>query len=221
MYQPLPDFAPLYPPGEWWRIYLNHLLNTREPTDGVGLIKQTNRDSGLKSREWMRFTATPPEAKIGTPKSIVLSLPVEGGASALKNRHPDSWKLASEGRRESRKIISTLETLYGRTPYFHLLSDQLLACFPAAQDKDFIEIHASLLCIEAFRKVEKVLRLDDNNLITELKDGLERNDTRLKTVAEETRRKLLSADPQNPSPSILDALFRIGPDAIFALLPTF
>lgn len=139
---------------------------------------------------------------------MTLSLPVEGGASALKNCAPASWRLAPEAVRESRKAASTLSTVYGRQPFFHLLEDDLRISPQPGEG-------ASEVCMEKFGAVCKVLGLEDASLIDALAERVARGDQRLRDI----RRELCT--DFSPGLSIVDSVVRMGPDAIFSLLPSF
>lgn len=196
MYQPLPSFPPLYAPGAWWRIHVASLLDGRSIEEATGIA---NRSAGIKPREWMR---------IRVEGDAVLSLPVDGGASALKNRHPDSWRMAGEAGRDLRKIHSTLNTLYGRTPYYFLLEDSLNAeGAPGDRAKD--------VCTRAYKRIKAILGLDDPGLVKDIGRELERGSETLLALYNE------KAKAFSPALSIIDTIVRIGPDAIFALLPTY
>ena len=197
MHQPLPIFPPLFPPLEWWRIFCVDLTMRAATLDAAvtpriedfsGSISRANAEGGVTAREWVRFSVD---------ADVTLSLPVEGGASALKNRRPDSWVFAREAPREARKIASTLATLYGRTPFFHLLGDDLTPC-PEPGMK-VAEVNG-----EMFGRIIRILGLGDVYLLQSLRT------TDIST--------LRTADP---SSALLPALFRLGPDAIFLLLKPF
>lgn len=193
----LPDFPPLFPTGEWWRAYVAaRLAGDERPAEMI----VGNMEGGARRRDWMR---------IAIAGGQTLSVPVEGGASALKNRDPRGWRLAPEASREGRKAAATLATVYGRHPYFHLLSDMLPAdlAVPGAPARG--------VCLEAFRTVESLLGLDDPTLLAGLRRAVDGHDRRIGMVGADCRGRL------RPGLSILDAVFTLGRDAIFALLPPF
>ena len=198
MFQPLPIFPPLYPPGEWWRLFLSHRLagNTEDEA-----IRAANAAANVKPRGWMRITV---EA------DSVLSLPVAGGASALKNRHPDSWVIATESIREGRKIINTLSTLYGNRPFYHILAPHLTEIFTSDAG-----IRASAIALEAFSNVVRILSLDNDTLLKDIRLRIAAGDRLLKETGMEFETK------SSLHLSILDSIFTLGPDAIFAILPAF
>lgn len=234
---PLPEFAPLFPSMEWWRIFLSRRLEMPDTggDDALRLaVRLANTESRLKSREWMRFAVcAPARAAAAADMSAqvsVLSLPVEGSASALKNRHPRSWMLAREALREAEKIKATLATAYGRTPYFHILADTLFSGSgfggntftgdgPAGRPS------AGDVCDEAFSGIVSLLCLDDDRLLRDLRERMKRGDAVLRNVRGDVLQRLgetgASLSGAGGGVSILHSLFHIGPDTVFALLPSF
>lgn len=180
MYHPKPDFPPLFPKVGWWRRYTASILNGETPQEA---IRKAN--ASVKPREWMRFDG--------------LSLPIEGGASALKNRLPATWRLSEKAVAEGRKMDATLATRYGGTPFYRLL-DHLISLRDTIQGKEM----ASEVCIEAFRRVEGILGLDRIDLLESARDF-----------------KPPIPDWIDNEEEILALLFRKGLEAIFQLLPTF
>ena len=195
MYQPLPTFPPLYPPGEWWRNFIKGILENFSENESIA---NANKASGIAPRAWMRLYL-----KGGS----LLSLPVSGGASTLKNRHPDSWLTAHEAVREAVKIDHTVATLYGNQPYFIPLSPEL-----SLEDIIQTTTFAKDICIMAFERVKRILALDDRSLIEDIKCRLKNHDSLLLDAMEEFRLKI------DCGLSIPDALFTLGPDAIFSIL---
>lgn len=189
-----PTFPPLLAPGEWWRLYLGARLSGDSDS---AAIASANKKSGLKSRQWMRFKIS---------GDTILSLPVKGGASALKNRFPSGWELSDEAGRAARKINSTLATVYGRYPFFPFLHDDLSAA-PAGRAED--------VCMSAFEAVKRILGIDDAELLKALKTKIDSHDTLLPEIAKEAKTNF------NPELSVIDIIFRSGPDAIFALIEPF
>ena len=192
----LPDFPPLFPDVEWWRLFVEMRL---QGVSSAEACAEAGRRRGLKPRSWMRVLLA---------GDTMLSLPVSGGASALKNRPADSWELAPEAAPRRRKFEATLATLYGRTPFFHLLRETLL---PGGGE----EVTAREVCRDAFLKVEALLGLDNEELLAMLRERMARRDATLASMVEAYDAK---ADRRL---SIIDVLARLGPDAIFTLLPTF
>lgn len=193
MTHPLPSYPPLFPPGKWWRLYLEALCAGVSRPEAVA---RANALGGIRPRAWMRFEVAGPST---------LSVPVAGGASALKNRPAGSWRLAPGAERQLRKIRHTLATLYGSTPYFGVID----VIDPSVEYAD-----CAALCTDAFHRVEKVLGID-GELLRSLRRWREEEPERLKAVCEAYK------GPSDLSMSILDPLFRLGPCAIYTVLNSF
>lgn len=198
MYQPLPDFPPLYAPGLWWTLYFNELWRGKETSEA---IRTANRGCGLKSREWMRLEI----------KGDCIPMPVEGGGNALKNRHPESWVLAANAPLLARKGDLNLATVYGSTPYFRLLSSDIGLENLAIGGR----CKASQICNEAHVAVSEILGIENAEKVKALKEACRENHET--SAALSIRIKELF----NPNRSILDAVYRFGQETIFALLPAF
>ena len=184
-------FPPLFASVAWWRLYVGALLQG----SAVAACMEA-ASSDIRRRDRMRFAVS---------GGAVLSLPVVGGASALKNRAPETWRLAPEAARESRKMLHTLETLYGRSPYFHLLADEVVG----SVDNYLPGMSAEEVCQGAFKRVCAVLGLDDDNLLASLSVH----------GAEPRFRQIRAALYVGVSPelSILDPLFRLVPSTLLIL----
>lgn len=162
-------------------------------------ISAANQNSGIKPREWLRVSIV---------SDTLISMPVAGSASALKNHHPFSWCLAPEAQKVAVKAAATLSTVYGRTPFFHLLEESFSLAGKIGEP-------ASSLCMRAFHNVEEILGINENALIHALRDSMEQKTHRIHDICSYTAKKA------NMSLSIIDTLCRLGPDAIFALVFTF
>lgn len=212
MTQPLPCFPPLFASGNWWRIFVRLLLGGLAEGEAIA---GANARCGLPPRCWMRLSLA---------DGAVLSLPVAGGASALKNRRPDTWVMAREAEREWRKAQATIVTLYGKAPYCHLLIGGLLG---STDPSDVAGMKAGALCMAAFDAVIDALGLRDAELIDRMRRIVEAKDTAIQDVTgmHEAMRMhdvIREYDGKfHPELSILDALLRLGPDAIFPLMGAF
>lgn len=133
---------------------------------------------------------------------LLLSVPVVGGASALKHSNPDSWVI-SDHDHWNLKHRHALETAYSRTPYFahfYPALETLLATPP---------MMASELCERCGRWVFDAL--DYDNLKEELREYKIASPHRAESMREYILKQTL------PHLSIADALFRVGKDLIFLL----
>lgn len=134
----------------------------------------------------------------------VLSVPVSGGIRMVKRVSPERWMVADE--KPWRHIhLGAINAAYGRTPYFghympaleSVIADREETSLPALSSR----IHA---IVEGALDFEGARR-------TALKAVEERN--RLLAYAREL------APQGRENLSIFDALFRLGPDTIYLLLP--
>lgn len=205
MTYPLPVFPPLFPHGIWWRLFVEKLLEGCECGE---CVEYANNKCGLKAREWMRFSIE---------GGNMISIPVAGGASALKNGHPSEWTVSKEYGREVRKMHSTLATIYGKTPFYSLIKDDLAECFEQEERRSekTQPAKASDICLKSFNKIKELLELDNPDLIGMLREKIRNKDSFLIEMKRETEEDI------DMTLSIIHHLSRHGKDAIFTLLPAF
>ena len=199
MYHPLPEFAPLFPSGEWWRLRLRAMIEGSSLEDS---ILEANRLCGLKSRLWMRFVV---HDKLGN--DVTLSLPVVNGASALKNYPPASWTVCPDAPK-CRKIDATMATLYSGSPFFNNI-------YAILRLKDSAGSKAENICRQAEQSISSVLGLDNPSLIISIRSLID-DKNRMKTLRESPGFSDIDLNL-----SILDSLFKLGPQTIFPLLLSF
>ena len=196
MTHPLPCFPPLFPPGGWWRIFMGLRLGGANESQAIA---GANERCGLMSRHWMRMRLVQESA---------FSFSVKGGASTLKNKPSILWVMAEEAERELPRYAATLATLYGRTPFHHLLAPDLMPSFtPGAKAGD--------VCIDCFRKVLAIILPDQEHLVGLLRQAARNGDSRLADISDGFGARF------NPELSIVDAIMHLGPDAIFPLVMSF
>lgn len=195
----LPQFPPLFPIGRWWRLFLSRRLEGFSRDDAVAAA---NKESAIRPRDWMRMALA---------QNTRISLPVRGGASALKNHHPETWYMAQEVVHENRKVVATVATVYGQMPYSRFLSDVCIPVKPGAEGM----VKASEVCLQAFERVVSLLELDDDYLLDQLRDKTLSPTPSFKCICNDFNKNF------NPELSIVDALMRLGKDAIFVLVPSF
>lgn len=147
-----------------------------------------------------------PRERTRTPIAggLLLSLPIAGGSGAVKRTPPESWLLSGHGR-WPHLHFEALRAAYGRTPYFAHLSPRLEPLY-AAPPQEFREFVGRLekemlgfIQFEASWPRLMSLRASDPALYAALRGE-----------------KAAQADSDL---SVLDALFRLGPEAIFLLAP--
>lgn len=130
--------------------------------------------------------------------SGTISVPVEGGASLLKRR--DAEPILSEHGKWRREHIGAWHATYSRTPFFIHLMPEIEQVYLSSQGITLEQFNSRLLDV-AIRWIDfNALRHDSLDLnrfgvefSRQVRDGL----------------------------SIFDLLFRIGPDALFAVAQLF
>lgn len=136
---------------------------------------------------------------------MVLSIPIEGGASTLKRISADLIRLSDHGqwRRQHARAITTV---YHRFPFFDFVADSLLPVY----DNEFQNLEEFNNAIVGV--VSRCLHLE------ELSPEIEKisPDSEKLYIYKETAKEL--SRQIYPGLSVLDALFRLGPDATFPLL---
>lgn len=138
---------------------------------------------------------------------VMLSVPVEGGASRLKHRGVRDVEISQHGRWQD-VHLGALRAAYGRTPYFAHLFPQI--------ERVYEERSHGPLC--GFNTVLHELALSWLDLDSRAGDDLMRmfltNRLRAMQIAEEVKRNI------NMDYSIFDALFRLGRETLFGLALT-
>lgn len=135
---------------------------------------------------------------------LTLSVPVAGGASVVKHAPVENWIISEHGRWEAMHL-GALNAAYGKTPFYRHYIPRLQALIEHHPERatDFTnsigEYIAEALHIET--------------LLPQLRE----NDATRREMIAERRERLDRNLP--PSTSILDPLFRFGPEAIFLLIP--
>ncbi|MBD5208214.1 MAG: WbqC family protein [Bacteroidales bacterium] len=133
-----------------------------------------------------------------------LSVPVAGGASALKRG--GDLQISQHGRWQD-VHLGALRAVYGRTPWFiHLFPEieRIYNCFSEGRMADFTgELHKLVLhWIGDEATLNAAMEMHCNQ------------PERFEAIASELSKGI------DPELSVLDALFRLGPDVIFLLINT-
>ena len=198
----VPSFPPLFAPCEWWRLRIALLMNGYRHDLALTTANKEAIDRNIiQPRSWMRFSVN--DISRG---SLTLSMPIKGGASALKNHHPDSWLISPHGDAPY-AIDATLATLYGSTPFFHIIapSVSLRILHPLSPVSD--------LCLRLDKIIMNLLDPPESGTITHLA-ALRCENPKLYTEL----RSEYSASA-NGFTSILESLFSFGKDTIYHLAP--
>ena len=132
----------------------------------------------------------------------LLSVPVAGGASALK--HGGNLRISQHGRWQD-VHLGALRAAYGRTPWFIQLYPEIDRIYSDCSEGNMADFTAALHSV--------VLRWIGNEATLRAAREMHRNEnSRFEAIASELSKGI------DPDLSILDALFRLGPDVIFLLL---
>lgn len=180
-------FAPYLAPADWYRRRLAAMLA------GGGSLPEAPR------RELMR---TMLRGKAG--EEVRLSVPVSGGASAIKHGDPLGWEISEHGRwREMH--LGALDACLSSTPYYQHLLPRIEGIIREVRPA------AALFCRSLDAEIMDFLKAE------ELLPALRQMAADTPALYEARRRD--AACLADYDQSIVALLCRLGPEAIFALLP--
>lgn len=137
-----------------------------------------------------------------------LSVPVAGGRAYLKKER-SAHPLLISGHGDWRRIhLGAISAQYGRTPYFRHYFPEIesIILLYGNPDASLHLLNKSLH--EAVCRM--IFRTEDLHAVTEMR---EKRPDIFRAVATEI------SDKTDPSLSVVDALFRLGPDTIFSVIP--
>lgn len=182
----IPPFAPS---ASYYKTIFTGEYNPADKVDGCIASRPQGRDA-------MRTLIAGP---------LLLSVPVEGGSSAIKHRGLRPDILLSQHGRWQQVHLGAWKATYGKSPYFTYLFPEIERVYLAMSHGTVADFTGELdrlarrwLCPEVF--IEEFRRLE--NL----------NPKRAIELMEETKTKI------NYSYSIFDAIFRLGKNAMFGLM---
>ena len=184
---------PYFGDVRWWRQYLEVL------PDGVRAMPEMPR------RELTRCRLT-----AAGREPLMLSIPIQGGATAVKRQTPDEWLLSDHGRWQS-VHTGALEAFYGRTPYYRHLADRLIPLIAEVRTGDCHAEKACMLTEEIHKVIAGMLGID--RLAGEIRHRCAENPDLWRARREMLERRYDDSD------CILQPLTDCGPEAIFLLLP--
>lgn len=152
-------------------------------------------ERGLKPKDYARTVVWS-----NSPGGMVLSVPVQGGASVVKRLPPEKWEISGHGD-WTRIHLGALEAAYGREPFF-------AHCFPAVAAT--LEAYPPLLRDLNTRLLDVLLdSVCARDVAGELRGFRALHPRRFENI----RRRLESKI--DLSHSIVEPFFRLGPDAVF------
>ncbi|MCM1153295.1 MAG: WbqC family protein [Muribaculum sp.] len=134
----------------------------------------------------------------------MLSVPITGGGSVLKHADPRKWEVSDHGRWTD-VHLGALSAEYGTAPFYRHFMPELEPLIRNHPDNAMAFTKSLCLWIERKLKVRELLPY--------LRD-LSHSDINLYM-----RKRTEILTQCDPSLSVIDPLFRLGPEAIFALLP--
>lgn len=163
-------------------------------------------------REWMRFTLR---------GDVRISIPVAGGASALKRHTPGSWILSPHGRWNA-ILAGALDALYGRTPYYPHLAPCLMTvvndCYNRAAQGQ--QVRAAELAVRTDRLCLRFMGLESSEETPAgILSAMQALEARSPGLPGRLQQELAPAF--DPDESIIGLLMHLGPQAIFALCGAF
>lgn len=151
----------------------------------------------LKTRDYTRTL-------IGSnsPEGMTLTVPVAGGASAVKRMGPDELMISDHGE-WTRIHLGAIEAAYGREPYFqHLFPEieEIICGYP----KYLSDLNVSLMgCLMGF--------LNFSDSYPEVERLRLKNPQRCSDIRTRLQSKV------DPAHSLMEPLFRFGQDTLFML----
>lgn len=155
----------------------------------------------LKTRDYTRCLI-----ESNSPEGMVLTVPVAGGSSAVKRLKPEQLEVSDHGD-WTRIHLGAIEAAYGREPYFqHLFPEiaEVIAGYP----QQLARLNVLLM--------EKMLSfIGYSGAIEDVRLLRKENPERCAAIAQRLESKI------NPGHSFLEALFRLGPDALFLLVESY
>lgn len=158
-------------------------------------IGWVTRHVAMKTREYTRTLI-----ESNSPEGMVLTVPVVGGSSAAKRLKPEQLEISSHGE-WTRIHLGAIEAAYGREPYFQHFFPGIAGII--ADYPPMLEEMNRILLIKIFDSI----RIDEN--LNEINGMRMSNPERIADI----RRRLMSK--VNPRHSIIEPLFRLGPDSVF------
>lgn len=163
----------------------------------ASLLWVQGKAGAMKTREYTRTLI-----ESNAPEGMVLTVPVAGGAAAVKRLKPSELEVSDHGD-WTRIHLGAIEAAYGREPYFQHLFPEIAAIIT-----DYPQQLARLNVLLMERMMDFIGYRAN---IAEIRRLRESNPERCAAIA---RRLEAKVDPRY---SFIEPLFRLGPDAIFLL----
>lgn len=182
--------------AEWYGVWICRMI---EGFDETVAASEATSATILKPRELCRTCIAAPGG------TVLLSVPVAGGASAVKRGPAEALRISEHGD-WPRIHLGALETAYSRTPFYPHLMPLL---------RDAVTGHGEMLRDFNLTLHRILCRFSGIDRISEFRTAVINADDRLIQTAGEAAGNLRGGL------SLVDMTFRYGPHTIFALLDCY
>ncbi len=192
--------VPYLASAEWYGLYMRRLLDGADEREAISAATASMR---LNPRDMARTMIAGVRDGLKRQPSIRLSVPIEGGASAVKRLPCGRWRISDHGRWQAMHL-GALEAAYASAPYFAHLFPEISATLQNAFPGDF-----SNLTLRLHEIIMRMLHAEETlpHLRMLLHDSPE--------LAAGLRRDNYAASDKDLS--FLHVIFHKGPSAIFGL----
>ncbi len=144
----------------------------------------------------------------GKQPPLILSIPIEGGASRVKKGRPEEWNISLHGR-WSAVHLGALEAAYSATPYYpHLIGDLKPILSDCREGENLLNFNQQL-----HERITDFMQIE--NLLPQIREEVEFKDGTLKIP--ELWVKTGHSVNNNSEMTFLDSIFRHGRRALFTL----
>lgn len=171
--------TPFGPTAKWAGIYMRGL---RSGLDDTEARIRANRAAGIEGKEFARCRL----------RGVTLTVPVDGGAHALKSR--GAKPVISEHGKWRREHAGAMLAAYGKTPFFRHLMPEIEEAYSRSEGTGLEEFNRSIL--------EVAMGWIDQEALSA---------PSMQRIREEVRAKV------DENLSILDVIFRLGKEGSFGL----
>lgn len=146
------------------------------------------------------------QARTEIAPGMTLSVPVAGGASALKRRDSRDALISSHGRWQD-VHLGAWQAVFGKTPYFPHIYPEIEDIYRKHGEGSLSELNLALHSLAL-----RWLGADDGTLMAALREMPEEKRLLIKRIGEERKKEI------DMNHSIFAALFRLGRESLYALL---
>lgn len=137
--------VPYMASAEWYGLYMRQLLTGAGESEAITAATSSLH---MKPRDMARTMIAGVRDGLERQPSIRLSVPIEGGTSAVKRLSCERWRISDHGRWQATHL-GALEAAYASAPYFaHLfpeISDAISKAFPGDFCNLTLRLHATVV----------------------------------------------------------------------------